>query len=1489
MALKDLKSDLTKAFKRIPAGGKLEKRAEGPTASNYSAKPKPYRIPNDGRGTQVKYNSSSGTYEAKSRFNDVQNKSQISGRHSSNIEPKKTEPKGRHDNVDIKLNELAPTPVKTAVEPIAMSATPVKQGLTPTLMSEPIKQPGTTPEKIAISGYVDNQPPDIDNTQYSFDIGEGALAQLQGASKFDIDKLTESYFTSGMFTTSLFTTSNGISTIAPSDLKIQNDSTPYAPSGYAIDRLSRYFTPIRDAIDLDKEFGTEKSDNMMFTGEIDSYNPVVQVHGSNISIPYSVDLESAITTNSFYPDIDNDGLQQVSELRFFTDHAKLNESGDELNHSPKAVNPNNGWYYLTDQFNDIHSGFVNANTIPVPYKLNWFGNNDGTVDAYYSDETLSVYDGSPSKLSSNGLNLGFDPEGVEGLNNMGGKNMLSLSDQLPGNGNNPDQLNMFFKHSGASMVTGTTNPFGNYNFYIPGFRATDNPNGGQNPTTTPATPGYNPDNTNNAHEGTDFLFLNIDGLTTGDFFAKGRIGFDSGASVFRTFDETQNFFNQDNPLMENGFNPQFNGKQLVLTGPWWDWTLGNVELTEYDWIQNEENNPSIFSVDNDPNNGTVNFFSLNSTGAVENLFHYGFEKEMAPALIGDWHSWTHSDTVVSRYVGIDGNDYNSPSIYVTDNNKTNFFDIAGDYTEQFTRNIQTAGLAIGSTNYVNIGDGEYNAIEINGNSNYSFGQLFNTQISYWKNLDLYLNLNRFTYEDGIKSFGHIETIYTRRFGAVTSGYAPSGLHSDPSNSSGLGTSEYFDEPMGSYKHEINPNWSYWNMIGTENSQWGSGISNFSPNLKGGTPGTNSPIFKYFGNGISSWIETNTELGGDELDSIENNLIYFHPGYKPEDDIPTYGYGLGLTTHLQFWTNSITIGSGKYMKNIAWRNPFGQKHVSYLEGDQTGLVTKRNRWLEKGYMWGDAMYGTKKGLSSGGFMGISTGRDGRSGDLWLNPYDPENQIFDSFGVGLDSMGGIGYYERMMNIYQENTTSRSMAGSILNNLNPFDNIQGIWQQMKTSFDDTVKRWWQQHNRFAIQMSNNPPKGSHQGLPGDSATGAVGRFSGMLNSVSTGGADLISTITGLSARKYWSVQSYTGLQVSAEIIDTGITRFNDFRMFISDMGAVHVGLSGPANYLANNIHKRYGYPASGTPGLDRKQYYKHIPGMGDDITMEDFYTGDALPDDKAKDYIKFFLKDVVNDHTFRFRAYISGLTDSVQPNWSQYNYVGRPDPVFQYNGVSARTISFNLKVAALAQQDMYWMWKKINKMVGMCYPSGYENGQFMTSPMMELTLGDYVYEAPCFLNALTISVPDDSPWEINQMKGSGGPFDNLANSVASVTNVVNDPLGTMVNIGASMIQGESDDKPVQARKNHKNYPFDELGVSGGGQALETSGDLLAQLPHIVDLSLGFTIIGKQAKSSLSTHFGDRKQIGFFDGYDKDAGVGTGTTQGPPSLGGFADFVGL
>ena len=395
MGLLDLKSDLTKAFKKQPAGGKLEKRVSGPQASNYSAKPKQYKIPNDGRGVGSVYDPSTGGYKPNSRLGEIQNTSKISGRHSSNIEPVKSIATGRHENVDIKLNELAPTPAKTAVEPIAMSATPVKQGVTPKLMEPTATKVGITPTKIAISGYTNNQSPNINNSLYSLDIGEGALAELGGASKFDIDKLSQPYHSAGSFTTRYLETSNNVSKIVS---KFDPDNTvAYAPIGYTIDRISRYFTPLRDTVNLDNEIGTEKSDNMAIIG-YDSHNPKIRVHGSNISIPYELDLDSILESDSIFTESDvKAAYPDTDGLRFFTDANKVIENPAgvlETNlPSPTMIHPP-GWTGMPSyqmQFGDI-TNFFSDHQKAIAGFLNHDPQGDqygnGTMNIGWSDQRI---------------------------------------------------------------------------------------------------------------------------------------------------------------------------------------------------------------------------------------------------------------------------------------------------------------------------------------------------------------------------------------------------------------------------------------------------------------------------------------------------------------------------------------------------------------------------------------------------------------------------------------------------------------------------------------------------------------------------------------------------------------------------------------------------------------------------------------------------------------------------------------------------------------------------------------------------------------------------------------------------------------------------------------------------------------------------------------------------------------------------------------------
>ena len=83
------------------------------------------------------------------------------------------------------------------------------------------------------------------------------------------------------------------------------------------------------------------------------------------------------------------------------------------------------------------------------------------------------------------------------------------------------------------------------------------------------------------------------------------------------------------------------------------------------------------------------------------------------------------------------------------------------------------------------------------------------------------------------------------------------------------------------------------------------------------------------------------------------------------------------------------------------------------------------------------------------------------------------------------------------------------------------------------------------------------------------------------------------------------------------------------------------------------------------------------------------------------------------------------------------------------------------------------------------------------------------------------------------------------------MNDPLGTAANILTDVLDGDG----TAARKNDSTYSSDD------------AGEFIAQLPHIVDLSIGYTVINKAGSSSTAQHFGVGSNSRFFEGWKTTA----------------------
>jgi len=145
-----------------------------------------------------------------------------------------------------------------------------------------------------------------------------------------------------------------------------------------------------------------------------------------------------------------------------------------------------------------------------------------------------------------------------------------------------------------------------------------------------------------------------------------------------------------------------------------------------------------------------------------------------------------------------------------------------------------------------------------------------------------------------------------------------------------------------------------------------------------------------------------------------------------------------------------------------------------------------------------------------------------------------------------------------------------------------------------------------------------------------------------------------------------------------------------------------------------------------------------------------GETLPEDLKppfRDFVKFRFKDMVKGKNLVFRAILSGINDNITPEWSSERYIGRADQVHVYKGAD-RNISFNFTIAPKSKIELPILMEKLNYLIGLCYPEYDEvNSNRMVPPMIQMTIGNILDQAPGFLNSLSYTVEESSPWEIQE----------------------------------------------------------------------------------------------------------------------------------------------
>jgi len=130
---------------------------------------------------------------------------------------------------------------------------------------------------------------------------------------------------------------------------------------------------------------------------------------------------------------------------------------------------------------------------------------------------------------------------------------------------------------------------------------------------------------------------------------------------------------------------------------------------------------------------------------------------------------------------------------------------------------------------------------------------------------------------------------------------------------------------------------------------------------------------------------------------------------------------------------------------------------------------------------------------------------------------------------------------------------------------------------------------------------------------------------------------------------------------------------------------------------------------------------------------------------DFVPLVFQDVYNEKDIVFRAILGAIEDKHTPDWEEQSFIGRPVKSHVYKGVD-REISFDFKVYPKTKQEFPVLLEKVNYLSGLAYPN-LDQYYRMSGPLCKLTLGDICKRQLGFLSDISVTFPEDSPWEIQK----------------------------------------------------------------------------------------------------------------------------------------------
>jgi hypothetical protein len=209
-------------------------------------------------------------------------------------------------------------------------------------------------------------------------------------------------------------------------------------------------------------------------------------------------------------------------------------------------------------------------------------------------------------------------------------------------------------------------------------------------------------------------------------------------------------------------------------------------------------------------------------------------------------------------------------------------------------------------------------------------------------------------------------------------------------------------------------------------------------------------------------------------------------------------------------------------------------------------------------------------------------------------------------------------------------------------------------------------------------------------------------------------------------------------ANITNGIVSNYGDFRDSIDGYSGKKISGSNWGNIDSQKVDYRFFVPGT---RVDKMNTLKQFNFDSD----KDPWT----ENDASDDIIKFVFECIDNSDTSNsvalfFRAHLTSITDSNSGQWNGFKYMGRGENFYTYGGFD-RTIGFGFKIAVGSKDELNPVYEKLNWLMSQVYPD-YSSQNYMRAPIIKLTIGDYLYRVPGFLENVNFTIDQASPWEID-----------------------------------------------------------------------------------------------------------------------------------------------